>query len=56
MLFRSGRYTYWASKSPIPGGIAYENFELTEPFQSGQSYIFGITPLSPEELINHIMK
>ena len=22
---------------------AYENFELTEPFQSGQSYIFGIT-------------
>ena len=52
----NGRYTYWASKSPIPGGIAYENFELTEPFQSGQSYIFGITPLSPEELINHIMK
>ena len=33
----NGRYTYWASKSPIPGGIAYENFELTEPFQSGQS-------------------
>lgn len=27
----NGRYTYWASKSPIPGGIAYENFELTEP-------------------------
>lgn len=52
----NGRYTYWASKSPIPGGIAYENFELTEPFQSGQSYIFGITPLSSEELINHIMK
>ena len=23
----NGRYTYWASKSPIPGGIAYENFE-----------------------------
>ena len=38
--------------TPIPGGIAYENFELTEPFQFGQSYIFGITPLSPEELIN----
>lgn len=52
----NGRYTYWASKSPIPGGIAYENFELTEPFRSGQSYIFGITPLSPQELINKVIQ
>ena len=52
----NGRYTYWASKSPIPGGIAFENFELTEPFTSGQSYVFGITPVSPEELINNILK
>lgn len=52
----NGRYTYWASKSPIPGGIAYENFELTEPFRSGQSYIFGITPLSPEELISEVVQ
>lgn len=50
----NGRYTYWASKSPIPGGISYENFELSEPFRPGQSYIFGITPLSPEELIDKI--
>jgi len=50
----NGRYAYWASKSPIPGGISYENFELTEPFRSGQSYIFGITPLSPEEFISDI--
>lgn len=52
----NGRYTYWASKSPIPGGISYENFELSEPFCSGQSYIFGITPLSPEELIGKIIR
>lgn len=52
----NGRYTYWASKSPIPGGIAYENFELTEPFHSGQRYIFGITPLSPEKLIEKIIR
>ena len=50
----NGRYTYWASKSPIPGGISYENFELTEPFRSGQSYVFGITPLSWEEVISGI--
>lgn len=52
----NGRYTYWASKSPIPGGISYENFELTEPFRSGQSYIFGITPLSPDKLIEKIIR
>lgn len=52
----NGRYTYWASKSPIPGGIAYENFELTEPFRSGQRYIFGITPITPEKLIKKIIR
>lgn len=50
----NGRYTYWASKSPIPGGIAYENFELTESFSNGQCYVFGITPLSPEQVISEI--
>ncbi len=50
----NGRYTYWASKHPIPGGIACENFELTEPFEAGKSYVFGITPLTPEELIKQI--
>ena len=52
----NGRYTYWASKSPIPRGISYENFELTEPFQQGQSYIFGITPVAPEEFLSGIDK
>ncbi len=47
----NGRYCYWASRSPIPGGISFENFELTEPFREGQSYIFGISPLPAEEFI-----
>lgn len=50
----NGRYTYWASKSPIPGGISYENFELTEPFRQGQTYIFGISPASPENFVSQI--
>jgi hypothetical protein len=50
----NGRYTYWASQSPIPGGVAYENFELIEPFRAGQRYVFGITPLSPEAFISSI--
>lgn len=40
----NGRYTYWASKSPIPGGISYENFEFFAPFRQGDEYWFGVTP------------
>ena len=39
----NARFTYWGSKQPIPGGVSFENFELREPFRSGQSFIFGIT-------------
>ena len=39
----NGRFVYWGSKRPIPGGISFENFELREPFRSGQTFIFGIT-------------
>lgn len=47
----NGRYTYWMSERPIPGGVAFENFELREPFKSGQSLFFGITRKPPESLI-----
>jgi len=50
----NGRFTYWASKEPIPGGVAIENFELKEPFKNGDSFVFGITPLSPEAFIRDI--
>ena len=38
------------SRRPIPGGIAFENFELRERFYDGQRFVFGITPKTPEEL------
>lgn len=50
----NGRYTYWASKSPIPGGISFENFELKAPFKQGTKYVFGITPLELEQFIKTI--
>src|SRR5207248_2453069 len=31
----NGRYTYWRSRQPVPGGIAFENFELRQKFRSG---------------------
>ncbi|MFW6162435.1 MAG: hypothetical protein ACODAJ_06670 [Planctomycetota bacterium] len=46
----NGRKTYWASQAPIPGGIAYENFELVAPFADGQTFVFGVSPKPPEAL------
>lgn len=50
----SGRYTYWASQDPIPGGISFENVELNEPFNEGNSYIFAIVPEEAESLIRRL--
>ncbi|HEY0867527.1 MAG TPA: hypothetical protein VGE01_09115 [Fimbriimonas sp.] len=46
----NGRFTYWASDQPIPGGVAYENFELVEPYREGSEFVFGITKLTPAQL------
>ena len=46
----NARYTYWMSQRPIPGGIAFENFELRERFRPDQRFIFGITRKTPAEL------
>lgn len=47
----NARFTYWMGRQPIPGGIAFENFELREPFQSGQSFVFGINRRGPLEVL-----
>lgn len=46
----NARYTYWQTQQPIPGGAAFENFELRARFREGQSFIFGITRRPIEEL------
>ncbi|MBN1419239.1 MAG: alpha-L-fucosidase [Planctomycetes bacterium] len=46
----NARRVYWASRSPIPGGISYENFELEEPFEDGAESWFGVTLDTPETL------
>lgn len=46
----NARFTYWMSQRPIPGGVAYENFELQERFRNGQTFVFGITTRTPAEL------
>jgi len=49
----NGRFTYWQSSRPIPGGVAFENFELREKFYEGQQFIFGITRKTPQGLGLH---
>ena len=46
----NARYTYWQSHQAIPGGVAFENFELRERFYDGQTFVFGLTRKTPEEL------
>jgi hypothetical protein len=43
----NARRVYWASKAPVLGGVAFENFEVRERFIPGQSFIFGITRQEP---------
>jgi hypothetical protein len=49
----NARKTYWASTAAIPGGVAFENFELEAPFRPGQKFVFGITPELPVALGFH---
>ena len=46
----NARYIYYMSSRPIPGGVAFENFELRERFYDGQRFVFGITRKKPQEL------
>lgn len=43
----NGRRVYWASHDPLPGGVAFENFEVRQRYIEGQTFIFGITPNEP---------
>ncbi len=43
----NARRVYWQSKTPVFGGIAFENFEVRQRYVPGQSFIFGVTQLQP---------
>lgn len=54
----NGRAKYWSGGNrdvnnylAIPGGAAFENFELQERYLSGQKSFFGITEMSPREIM-----
>lgn len=47
----NARFMYWRSHNPVPGGLAFENFELVADFKEGQQFIFGVTPRTPTTLL-----
>ncbi len=47
----NGRRVYWQSTDPLPGGIAFENFEVRQRYVPDQVFIFGLTPKSPQEIM-----
>lgn len=46
----NGRATYYGSSIPIPGGLAFENFEIRQRYVPGQVFVFGLTPKEPWDL------
>jgi hypothetical protein len=38
----NGRDIFWGTHSPIPWGVAFENFELVSPFRAGQAFVFRV--------------
>jgi hypothetical protein len=43
----NARAVYYGQTIPIPGGKAFENFELNAPFHPGQVFIYGVRPPEP---------
>ncbi len=46
----NGRYMFWKTSYPVPGGISYENVGVASAFKEGQLQIFGYHLGDPEEL------
>jgi len=50
----NGRRVYWGSKTlEIPGGIAFENFEIRQRYVAGQTFTFGLSRKEPHTLIEN---
>jgi hypothetical protein len=50
----NARADYWMSRQPIPGGPAFENFEMRTRFREGQTFVFGVSKLVPGDLMPRV--
>jgi len=44
----NARWAFWASASQIPGGPAYENVDVVEPFRDGQEIVYWAEPFTDD--------
>lgn len=44
----NARWAYWASTSPMPGGPAYENFEMVDAYRDGEEFVYWCEPYDDE--------
>ena len=58
----NGRAKYWSGGSSnkndyinIPGGVAFENFEMREKYFPGQKFYFGLSRKAPAEIVPRII-
>ena len=50
----NARFTYYGTGRPIPGGVAFENFELRQRFRDGDEFVFGVTRRPPSEMFPRV--
>lgn len=51
----NGRRVYWGSRTLlIPGGIAFENFEVRQRYVPGQTFVFGLSRKTPFEILSDL--
>ena len=50
----NGRFQYWLSDQPVPGGVAFENVDLRDNFTDGEQWVYGITPDAPRQVIDDV--
>lgn len=50
----NARAEYWMSRHAIPGGPAFENFEMRTRFREGQAFVFGVSKLAPGDLMPRV--
>ncbi len=46
----NGRARYYGQATLLPGGIAYENFEIIETYEPGTESVFGVTLQTPAQM------
>lgn len=46
----NGRAIYYGTQTRVPGGVAFENFELVEKYEPGVESSFGVTLKTPKEM------